>query len=182
MRYGSGTLGVTISSDASASFENPKSGWRVRVVGTVWAKPWTDVTRRAFGEGSISIIPLELLVAARLALAVITSVQIPNGFNTMVIRVDNSSVCACINMGRALSKTMRRAIRILVNIQETYMCRVVAQHLRTDHNKVAYWLSRGHYVKLGVYLSKSGGMIWGRRMDSWTYGRSTSWRRKRKKN
>lgn len=79
----------------------------------------------------------------------------------MVIRVDNASACACINAGRALSKTMRRALNVITNIQEAHGCRVIAQHVRTEDNVVADLLSRGKYVQAEAQAVKMGPIKWG---------------------
>lgn len=56
---------------------------------------------------------------------------------------------------------MRRALKILVNVQETYMCRVVAQNVRREEKVVTEWLIRGHYAKTEAYDSKSSQNTWG---------------------
>lgn len=110
--------GAILSSDASSSFDNPKSGWGVRVKVTLLGNPCSDTTSMALHYGTVSTNPLDLLAVARLFLAIMTTGKIPVEFRTMVIRVDNASACACINMDRALSQNIRRALIIIVNIQE----------------------------------------------------------------
>lgn len=81
--------------------------------------------------------------------------------NSMVVRVDNVCAFECIKMGRELSKTRRRDLKILVNILEAYRCRVVAQHVRTEDNFVDGRLSRGHYELVEEYIYKNGHVVWG---------------------
>lgn len=83
-----------------------------------------------------------------------------NEVKTMVKRVENVSACAGINMGRELAKTMLRALMILVNIQQAYMCRLVTQHVREYENTGADWQSRGQYAQAEAYVSKTSRSVW----------------------
>lgn len=60
----------TLSSDASDSFKNKKSGWVVRVGGILLGSPSTEVTRKELADGTLSNNPLVLLTAARLVLEI----------------------------------------------------------------------------------------------------------------
>lgn len=54
-----------MSSDASASHENPSSDWGVRVDRAIIGQTGKKVTRNEFRVGRPSINPQDLLVAAR---------------------------------------------------------------------------------------------------------------------
>lgn len=94
-------------------------------------------------EGTMSINPLELLAAARLILEIAENGMIPPWTRTVVIRIDNTIECICVNSGRALSRIMRRALQVFVDVQQSSRMQVIDQHIRTERNTVADLLSRG---------------------------------------
>lgn len=63
----------------------------------------------------------------------------------VIIRVDNSSACACINTDRYLSRTMRRDLKIFVREKESAGFEVFAEHVRTEKNLVADKISRRRF-------------------------------------
>lgn len=108
--------GMELSSDASAPFVNILSGWGVCAQNVLMGEHWTNPTKQYLQDLRLSINPLEILDAAILVLSIIQNRRLPTELKTVVIRVDNTNACSCINMCRALSPTIRRALRILVNI------------------------------------------------------------------
>lgn len=92
---------------------------------------WSLIIRRAIEEGTMSINPLYFQAAARLDLAISENLLFPNWTRTMVIRVDNASSFDCINAGRSLSKIMRLALHIFVEVRLSQRVQVIAQHVRT---------------------------------------------------
>lgn len=91
--------------------------------------------------------PLELLADSRLAMAIINICYFPRGIHTVVNLVDNTSACACVNMGRALSRTMRSSLRFIMNIQRAHSIRIIVQHVRTEKYMVAYLFRRVNHAK-----------------------------------
>lgn len=70
--------------------------------------------------------------------------------------MENASECACVNTGRDLSKTMRPALRIVVNIQVAYFLRILAQNVRTEQKVVADWLRRDQMERSRCHFSREG--------------------------
>lgn len=73
-------------------------------------------------------------------------------------------------MGRALSKTIRRALHILIKIQQVHSIRIVAQNVRTEDNIVEDCVSRGHQAREEDHLKKIGSARWGTEggfMEEW---------------
>lgn len=79
---------------------------------------------------TLSINPLDLMSSA-LRVPAIMDTGNDEESEKMVVRVENSSAYAFVNMCRALYKTIRLSLKILLNVQQLYMCRVFVQHLST---------------------------------------------------
>lgn len=105
--------------------------------GTLLGSTLTEVTSKSLGAVNLSINPLELLSAARLVIYIWYIGLLPKEVKTVVLRVNNASAYACINMGRALSSTTRCALRVLGNTQQAYQRNVIPHHVLTDDNVVA---------------------------------------------
>lgn len=73
-----------------------------------------------------------------------TEYYFPAGYRNVVVRMENMSLRACINAGRAMSTSMRRALKIMYLVKVSYNFQVVAKNFLTDANTVADFLSRGH--------------------------------------
>lgn len=113
-------------------------------MGIIMSGKWTTNTRAALQDGCVSTYSLELLTAARLVHVIAEESLLPVGWRTMVIRVDNMSACSCINEGREMYISMRRALSIMKTVQETFQVKVVVRNVRTEKNTVADLLRRGN--------------------------------------
>lgn len=124
-------------------------------------EPWTAPNRKVHQDGKLYRNPLEFLAAERLVLIIIKYSRLPTEVKAVVIWVDNYSSCDCINMGRALSPTMRRALRILVIIESADLLKLVAQNVRTEENCVADCLDHGHYERATQQVGMGEAVTWG---------------------
>lgn len=63
----------------------------------------------------------------------------------VIIRVDNSRACACINTDRDLSSTMCRDLKMFVREKQLEGFEVFAPHVWTEKNWVVDRISRGRF-------------------------------------
>lgn len=104
-------------------------------------------------------------------LDIVQSRRLPEEVTT-VVRVDNDSACAYINRGRELTPEMRRALHILVNVQDSNRLTVFVQHVRTEDNGEEDCLSRVHYEKAEQLIGNGGSPAW-----RWEQGYMEEWER-----
>lgn len=138
------------SSQASGSHGNVRSGWVVRSMGDyschggfLYRGNTTGTSAKdsiyyhitAVGSGKVSKdYTGEHFTAVRDA-------------NVCDNGVKHERVCL-YQQGRAMSKTMRKALKIITLVQEAFSLTFISHHLRTEDSEVAYRLSLGYFKEV----------------------------------